>query len=239
MYSVYMHISPTNKYYIGITSIKPKYRWGRNGSGYKGHTHFRFAIDHYGWDNFEHVVVAEGLTKEEACQMEKDLIAKYKTNDPQYGYNLSVGGEARALGTKRSPEQCKKISERMKGNHNWTHELSADERKRISERMKGNTLGANRNITEEYKERALLGQPHRRVIYQYTFDGEFVAEYRSVNEAHKQTGIWNIGEASRRKSKFNQHTTGGYIWIRGDDVTDDMSLEELLKEKLDFVQNKK
>lgn len=236
MYFVYMHVSPTGKRYIGITkSNPPKYRWGKDGKGYRGHTHFWFAIQHYGWDNFEHIIVAGGLTKEEACQMEIDLIAKYNTTNSEYGYNLSTGGES-SSGTKRTPEQCKAISERMRGNLNRVHKNSPEERKRTSERMKGNTFGAYRNITDEYKERALLGQPHRRVIYQYTFDGDFVAEYRSLNEAFRQTGIWNIGEASRRKSKFGSRTTGGYIWIRGDDVTENMSLKDLLEEKLDFVR---
>ena len=34
-YSVYVHISPSNKYYIGITKFKPSQRWGKNGCGYK------------------------------------------------------------------------------------------------------------------------------------------------------------------------------------------------------------
>ena len=232
MYSVYMHISPTNKYYIGITSLKPKYRWGKNGSGYRGHTHFRFAIDSYGWDNFKHIVVAENLTKEAACQMEKELITQYKANDPNYGYNLSVGGEARALGTKRSLEQRKKMSERMMGNHNWTHKLSVRERKMVSERMMGNDYGAHRNITDEYKEKALVSQPNRREILQYTLNGEFVSKYRSLNEAFRNTGIWNIGEASRRYSKFGSFTAGGYIWIRKSDVTEELTVDDLVAEKI-------
>lgn len=33
-YTVYMHIFPNNKVYIGITSRNPKYRWN-NGKNYK------------------------------------------------------------------------------------------------------------------------------------------------------------------------------------------------------------
>lgn len=45
-YCVYKHTSPSGKVYVGITKLKPKYRWN-NGKGYTrgdgalgaGHTH--------------------------------------------------------------------------------------------------------------------------------------------------------------------------------------------------------
>ena len=43
LYIVYMLISPSNKKYIGITSLEPKNRW-RNGNGYKNNKHFTNAI---------------------------------------------------------------------------------------------------------------------------------------------------------------------------------------------------
>ena len=39
-YSVYEHICPNGKRYIGITSRNPKLRWGKNGIGYKYHNIF-------------------------------------------------------------------------------------------------------------------------------------------------------------------------------------------------------
>ena len=59
-YTVYMHISPSNKRYIGITSTKIEERW-RNGKGYKHNKHFTNAINKYGWDNFEHIIIAKDL----------------------------------------------------------------------------------------------------------------------------------------------------------------------------------
>lgn len=52
-YTVYMHITPSGKMYIGITGRNPLKRWGSNGSGYKGQA-FSNAIKKYGWDNMEH-----------------------------------------------------------------------------------------------------------------------------------------------------------------------------------------
>ena len=65
-YSVYMHINKINgKKYIGITSQRPKSRW-HNGKGYAQQRRFYSAIKSYGWDNFEHIILFNGLTKKEA-----------------------------------------------------------------------------------------------------------------------------------------------------------------------------
>lgn len=92
---VYKHINKINgKIYIGITrEKKPENRW-KNGLGYKHSSHFWAAIQKYGWNNFNHEVVASGLTEQEACYMEIDLIKKYKSNNNQFGYNIAEGGSA-------------------------------------------------------------------------------------------------------------------------------------------------
>lgn len=92
MYLVYKHTSPNGKVYIGITRKNPIKRWN-NGNGYKQNTHFYNAISKYGWNNIKHEILFDNLTKEEACKKEIELIAEYKSNDPNYGYNRSSGGE--------------------------------------------------------------------------------------------------------------------------------------------------
>lgn len=46
-WSLYRHTSPSGKVYIGITSMSPKIRWGKNGSGYKKQPYFYNAILKY------------------------------------------------------------------------------------------------------------------------------------------------------------------------------------------------
>ena len=91
-WTVYAHIAPNGKMYVGITSQKPENRWG-SGHGYRNSPHFWNAIEMYGWENFQHEIIASGLTQEEAGNMERLLIEKLDLMNPEYGYNLSIGGE--------------------------------------------------------------------------------------------------------------------------------------------------
>lgn len=92
MYSVYVHtVMNNNKKYVGQCVGDPKDRWGSSGHRYKGQLFYR-AIAKYGWQNIQHEVVATGLTLQEADALEKELIAKYRTTDRQYGYNIAIGG---------------------------------------------------------------------------------------------------------------------------------------------------
>ena len=92
-YIVYMHISPSNKRYIGITSQEPNRRW-RSGNGYKHNEYFYRAINKYGWDNFQHIIIAEGLSEQDAIKIEEELIAKYDTTNRDKGYNILYKGDA-------------------------------------------------------------------------------------------------------------------------------------------------
>ena len=92
-YTVYCHINKTNgKMYVGITSKKnPQERW-RHGNGYADTPHFGAAIQKYGWNNFNHEIIASNLTEDEACNMERFLIKELNLLDDKYGYNISEGG---------------------------------------------------------------------------------------------------------------------------------------------------
>lgn len=110
-YCVYMHTNKINgKKYIGITQQSVEQRW-RNGRGYKTQVFYN-AIKKYGWNNFSHDVLFDGLTKEEAEQKEIELIAFYKSDNKNFGYNVSHGGNC--SGTMLE-ETKRKISEANKG----------------------------------------------------------------------------------------------------------------------------
>ncbi len=125
---VYAHISPSNKLYIGISHKTLKERSG-NGANYYS-LYFRNAIKKYGWDNFKHITLIENITWDMAIECEKYLIAKYQTNNPKYGYNLTNGGEG-TFGYKHTSETKLKIS---KANKNKS--ISQEQRDKISKTLK-------------------------------------------------------------------------------------------------------
>lgn len=141
-YCVYVHTSPSGKKYVGQTGQNTKKRWGKNGIRYLEkknnkyiHPAFARAIQKYGWDNFEHEIIASNLTKEEADNFEKILIKKLDTMNSKFGYNCKDGGSNGSL----SEETRKKISESNKGskNHMYGKTMSEEHRKKISEAHKG------------------------------------------------------------------------------------------------------
>ena len=91
LWSVYKHISPSGKIYVGISS-NIKNRWA--GKGYYYHlsdTYFSRALKKYGWENFTHEIITKSLTKKQACALEKELISLYK--EKGISYNITDGGE--------------------------------------------------------------------------------------------------------------------------------------------------
>lgn len=93
IWCVYMHTNKiNNKRYIGQTFQGVNYRWRENGTGYKGQP-FHMAITKWGWDNFTHEILKDGIkTQEEADKWEQFFILKYNTYDQKYGYNFTKGG---------------------------------------------------------------------------------------------------------------------------------------------------
>lgn len=98
---IYKHRNKVNgRVYIGITKNKPYKRW-KNGEGYrlvKGD--FYADIQKYGWDSFEHEILYEDLSYDEAIKKERELVATYKSNQPEFGYNLTQGGRSGMCGSR-------------------------------------------------------------------------------------------------------------------------------------------
>lgn len=98
-YCVYEHVFPNGKRYIGI-SCDVLHRW-RNGKGYSHQPKMQRAIAAYGWENIEHNVLIDGLTKAQATTLEKVMIQVF--DSISNGYNVSIGGQE-PIGTYLRPE---------------------------------------------------------------------------------------------------------------------------------------
>lgn len=197
-YCVYMHITPCGKKYIGITGKKPEYRWN-NGKGYFNNKHFYNAIIKYGWDNIQHIIIADNLCKEDACMMEIDLIKEHETNNPLKGYNNSTGGENGSLGCKRSRESIEKMLSHRNYETSWAKgkHFTEEHRKRIGK--------AHIGVKPSDESRAKMSRVHKGFVPPWK-GKERSDEYRAkkskavvcietgtvyfgLMEAERQTGI--------------------------------------------------
>ena len=116
-YVVYMHKNKINgKVYIGITKQDVKKRWS-GGYGYVKNKYFYSSIKKYGWDDgFEHIILFEKFTLEEANKKEMELIKYYDSTNPEKGYNITLGGDG-TKGHKMSEESKNKCRESCKGKY--------------------------------------------------------------------------------------------------------------------------
>lgn len=150
-----MHINKTNnKKYVGITKQKPERRW-KNGQGYyskNNQTYFWKAIKKYGWNNFDHKILEDNLSFEQAKDKERYYIKLYSSSNALYGYNLTLGGDG-FLGMHRSEETKEKIRKSLKGK--YTKEKSYWYGKHLSketiEKQKETKRNKPYHHTEEWK----------------------------------------------------------------------------------------
>lgn len=218
-YCVYIHINKiNNKKYVGITCKNPpEDRWGQNGSGYKKNQPcFYRAIQKYGWENFEHIIWAEGLFEYEAKSIEVALIAAYKTNvsrwhDEAQGYNMTDGGEGTS-GRECSEETRRKMSESLKGkyvgeNSSFYGKHHTEEaRKIMSELKKGVYEGENHPLygkhhSEESKKKMSEARKGKYVRENNPFYGKQHSDETRA-QMRKNHADFNGGNNPRARSVY-------------------------------------
>lgn len=181
-----MHTSPSGKSYIGITSNYNR----RCKEHQKADTHcsiFKRAIDKYGWDNFIHEVLLEGLTLEQANKYEVFYIKEFNSLSPN-GYNLVSGGYV----NKKSDYLLEITRQNTK---DWWDSLS-DEQRKEQESKRYKTIMSytpeersffakkgKLNMTDEQKkETTEKAIKTKELKYFGTNDSETVSELRHKNK---------------------------------------------------------
>ena len=148
MYTVYMHKFPNGKVYVGITKNSIYTRWA-NGQGYKHNKRMTNAIKRYGWENISHIIIAENISKEQACKLEIEKIKEFDSTNEQKGYNYSTGGESGASGVKQSQETIRKRIQNTNGGINpFLGKKHTEETK-----DKISAAGKGRKVSEETKRK--------------------------------------------------------------------------------------
>lgn len=201
-----MHVNKiNNKKYIGITKNKPELRW-QNGNGYKRQV-FNNAIKKYGWNNFEHIILFENLSEEEACIKEKEMIAYYQSDNKDYGYNVSHGGENGHNDLWHDENYRKAQTEERK--NRWTNiAYKAKHAKSMKVAMSKDSYKNKQGI--KTKERWISGA-FDTICCKPVICLETGIIYKSAADASKITGICrgNINKCCNNKMK----TASGYHWI--------------------------
>lgn len=236
MWTVYIHTNKENgKVYIGITGQPVERRWRSDGSGYKKCLLFYRAIQKYGWDSFEHKILNEVKTKEEAEVLEQKLIKEYKSNNVEFGYNIANGGSVHHI----SEQTKKKISQTLKENYfkenhpNYGNKYSDEMKKKLSQshiglQTKENHYMYGKHHSDDMKERIRntniskgimpsiearkKGAAARsKAVMQFDSEWNYINKFASAASASIETGINKcmIGQSCR--SNGNK-IVSGYRW---------------------------
>lgn len=228
---VYKHTNIENgKCYIGITCKPPEQRW-EGGNGYRHNAYMTNAIEKYGWDAFMHEILYRDLSQDQALELERELIAEYRSADRRYGYNIESGGRKKGA---YAPETLEKMRQRMLGanNHNYGKHLSEETRRKLSECNQGEKhpkYGTHQSEETRKKigdsnrgeKHYLYGKhPSEDTIHKMRTSSEknkaiLCVEtgmvYSSAREASRQTGV-NISGICLAAKGERLKTSGGFHW---------------------------
>ena len=247
-YKIYKYTSPSGGVYIGQTKHNIETRSQKSGVAYltkKKNGKFSQpgianAIIKYGWKNFKKEILFEGLTQKEADEKEREMIAYYRRKGTCY--NICNGGSnqldgARDVKIKQynlNGEFIKEFNSILEA----TTELNLD---RLAEAnicacCLGRKYRAYGYIWR-YADSNLEVNPlkrYRERICQFTKDWVYVASYKNIADAHRETliGSTSIGNVLNGWSK----SAGGYYWKFENDVLDmipknDSSMDNILENK--------
>ena len=210
-YTIYCHRNKiNNKAYIGQTGEIPyTRRWqghGISGFPYAKCTYFQRAIIKYGWNNFEHFILMDNLTQEEANHYESVYIALFDTINPLYGYNLARGGGNH----KHTEATKKKISENHADFSGEKHPLwGKHHSEETKEKLRQAALG--RKLSQETKNKisnATKGEKNPRAKTVLCIETGQI--FSTIKEA---ANLFNIDNSSICKvCNGKQKTAGGYHW---------------------------
>lgn len=199
-YTVYKRIAPDGRIYVGMTSTSLEFRAGLNGIRYMNAPRLSKAIREYGWENFKTEVVSTGLSRERAENLERSLISVLKTTEERYGFNVAAGG----LGSPNSGSF-------KKGSVSWNKGKKWQSDEAIAERIRRATeVNRGKHFSSERRNNIKRAIRSKKLVTQYTLNGEYVATYISCHEASRITGarFQDIGKCASGKAKTHM----GYIW---------------------------
>ena len=215
-YYVYAHINKLNgKIYIGKTN-NIKRRWQL--SNYTGCVYLYKAFQKYGWNNFDHIILARCSSEEDAFKFEKQYIEYYNSTDNTKGYNIATGGLGGNCG---KPAWNKDTHGLMPTPWNKGIPMSEETRQKVSQAKKGHKYGPQSPEHNRHKAEA-----HKEAVLQYSLNGKFIKRWKSAVDIQNELSISRklISAAIHKQSMAK-----GYLWFKEKGFTDDLLVEAVLK----------
>lgn len=231
MFKIYKYTNINDgKCYIGRTKTSLEDRAQSNGNNYRTCPRFYEAIKEFGWSAFVPEILDTAQDLQTANRLEVYYIDKYKSNDPDFGYNIAVGGYSGAVdaysreiiskkakerykdktknpmyGKKHSEEAIKIMREKKTGANNVMYGRHWTETQRLKCGTKGKTL----NLTDEHRERLreharMLGKTVGLIPVRCIEDD---AKFKSIVEAANAYGVSKSTLTGHLKGR--QHTCAG------------------------------
>ncbi|PGT01860.1 NUMOD1 domain-containing DNA-binding protein [Bacillus cereus] len=218
-WSVYCFTAPNGKRYVGITSLKPEYRWNE-GKGYKHNQYLYNAIEKYGWKNIKKEIIANNIPELSAKELEKFYIKEWDLMNPVKGYNKTIGGDG-APGLVRTGAANKNSREGQKGSttkkvlqfnidgtfikefetmteayrETGVHYSKISEVCNGNRRTSGGFMWRFEDIERDNEGNIEPAKPKQKLtqkkVFQYEVDGTLIKTYVSTMEAAKVIGIDN------------------------------------------------
>lgn len=211
IWTIYAHKNKiNNKIYIGQTCKNPPERRWQNGNGYSNQIFYR-AIQKYGWENFEHIIIEPCHSQEEANQKEQYWINYYHSNNPNFGYNQTKGGNNAPISeeTKQrikdfwTTEKRKEQSERM--TQIWLNDN--DRKKKQSELM----IKLNKQIDRTKENNPMYGKKRSGINAGYrkpVICLETGEEFATITDAAKWAGSVSLKSHISAVCKGKRKTSG-------------------------------
>lgn len=200
-YKIYCHIFPNGKRYVGQTKQEIWKRFGVNGINYANDCLYLWnAIQKYGWENVEHIILLEGLTAEEANIWEQKYIKDFCSNKREFGYNLTIGGEGHPKFDYQAIYDywCQNKNVTLTAKHFDCNPITV-----------GQAL-SHFHIDGKERIRASAGRYHAKEVHSYTLNGEYIESFETISLGAKAT---NCPHSNILKVlKGERKSAGGRRW---------------------------
>lgn len=194
-YWVYAHITPEKDVYIGMSKRQPYQRW--KASLYK-ETALQQYIERFGWENIEHRVLIDDLTKSQAEKIEDWFITQ-------------IAQEGFCINRQRSGGYCRDNPKEYK--KDW-HKANREERLEQMKVYRESHRDDAKAYREAHKEERLEYQKVYNKQRRSTPEGKIYNRVNNYNQYHPNLAIETPLEAKKK------YLDWGYIpnYIKHDDL---------------------